>query len=264
MLEYARDMKSVQAQLEALGLGEKEVKAYLAALSLGTPTAQEIAVKAVIERPTAYVAVEGLMKRGLMSSFKKGKKTYYSAEKPEKLLKLVQAERARLAEREAKLKEVMPELEALISLSVEKPEVKYYEGLEGLEAMKDIFFESKARKIDVVSSIEDQRRVVPEEKLLKHAARLYRSGVVGRTIILSKTEIDAPMINFSSWEFRHLIPPKKIKLGGEIAIFSDYVSLVAYLNAPYGFLLRSAEIADTARMIFDGAWTTARKARLRK
>ena len=112
-------MDSVQKQLEELGLNVHEASVYLASLELG-------AAKSAVARPTAHVAVGSLVKRGLMSSHTRGKKTYYQAERPGQLLRLVDEEKKKITERESKLKSMLPGLESLILMSKEKPEVKYY------------------------------------------------------------------------------------------------------------------------------------------
>ena len=49
-------------QLKQLGLEEKQAKIYLASLELGPDTAQNIAYKASLKRPTTYVILEELIK----------------------------------------------------------------------------------------------------------------------------------------------------------------------------------------------------------
>ena len=62
------------SELQKIGFSDKEAAVYLAGLELGQATILEIAKKAKIKRPTAYVIVEGFIERGLASSFEKGKK----------------------------------------------------------------------------------------------------------------------------------------------------------------------------------------------
>src|SRR3989338_6412357 len=75
--------------LEDLGLSEKEAKVYLASLELGESAPAEIAKHAGINRDTTYVIAEKLVKDGLMSQLEKDKKTYFMAENPEQLLRLL-------------------------------------------------------------------------------------------------------------------------------------------------------------------------------
>src|SRR5690349_2719325 len=107
-------MESVQKQLEELGLSPNEVRVYLASLELGAATAQQIAAKAAVVRPTAYVAIGGLVKRGLVSSHTRGKKQYFQAERPEVLMLMVENEKKKVIANETKLKALLPRLHALI------------------------------------------------------------------------------------------------------------------------------------------------------
>jgi|SRR3989344_829968 len=63
-----------EKELQALGLSEKEAKVYLAALVLGPDTVQNIAKKAGINRPTAYLQIESLKEKGIISEVEKDKK----------------------------------------------------------------------------------------------------------------------------------------------------------------------------------------------
>jgi len=255
-------MRSILKQLEALGLSENEVKVYLASLELGSATAQELAGKAAVVRPTAYVAIGGLTKRGLMSSFTKGKKKYFTAEKPAKLLKLVQEEKKKLTDREEKLKRVMPELEALISLSADKPEVKYYEGLEGLDSMRAVLYESKIKTVDVVGETKTARSVIPEDSRLLHSAKLEKLKIGGRYIVLSnENDFELPPLGKNGWEYK--LYKNENVFGAEIAIFGPYISFISYQDKPYGFMLKSENIAKTARLMFEAMWNSRQARSLR-
>ena len=83
----------LEKELQQLGLSDKEAKTYLASLELGPVSVQEIAKKSGLKRPTVYFAIEQLIKMGLMSSFEKGKKRYFSAESPERLVSLITAQK---------------------------------------------------------------------------------------------------------------------------------------------------------------------------
>ncbi len=63
-------------QLQKIGFSDKEAAVYLASLELGPATILELAKKAKVKRPTVHVLVEGFIKRGLASSFEKGKKRF--------------------------------------------------------------------------------------------------------------------------------------------------------------------------------------------
>lgn len=244
-------------------MSPNEVKVYLAGLELGSATAQQLAAKAAVVRPTAYVAIGGLVKRGLMSSYTKGKKQYFLSEKPEQLLHLVQDEKRKIAERESKLKSLLPDLESLIAISGEKPEVKLYEGLEGLEAMKAVLFESKAKHIDVIGVAEKLKQLIPEEVRVLHGIRVRKAGISGRQIVIGNSKnIGLPEILPGNWRFK-LLKGGNLKSAAEITIFGDYLTLIAYLNEPLGFLIKSKDIVGVAKILFDAAWISSEAKALR-
>lgn len=107
--------------LQQLGLSDKEAKTYLASLELGSATAQEIAKKTNLKRPTVYFVINRLIQLGLMSSFEKGKKTYFTAESPERLIALAARQRRKVVALEEELQNILPQLNNLFQLSGEKP-----------------------------------------------------------------------------------------------------------------------------------------------
>jgi len=90
-------MDIIAFELRKLGLKEKEVAIYLAALELGYSPVQLIARQAGVSRPTAYEIINELIKKGLMRESKrkgltKGEKNLFSAESPDKLLGLLRVQ----------------------------------------------------------------------------------------------------------------------------------------------------------------------------
>lgn len=248
-------MDKTQKNLMELGLTPNEALVYLANLELGPATAQQLAAKAAVVRPTAYVAIGGLVKRGLMSQFKKGKKGYYQAEKPERLAHLLELEKREITAREAKLKEIMPMLSSLISLSGDKPEVKYYEGFEGLEAMRSILVGLAPKEMDVITT-RHYVKSIPGESTAVHFYRMGEIGMKVRQAVFTQ-EKNKPTLKVKqgkgTFEYRY-INVSDSKDFGEISIFGDHVALIAYLEKPYGFLVKSKQIANTARALFEAFW----------
>jgi sugar-specific transcriptional regulator TrmB len=252
---HVGNMERIAKQLEELGLSGNEVKVYLAGLELGGATAQQLAAKAAVVRPTAYVAIGGLTKRGLMSSYTKGKKQYFTAEKPDQLMRLLMEEKRKIAERESKLKSILPGLEAMLAMAGEKPEVKFYEGLEGLEAMQNVLFDSKATSIDIIVAQQKYQRTVPEEAIVLHNIRLKRAKISGRQIVITDKKRFSPFVQTSMWQYK-IIRKKNFEFSGEVAIFGDYISLISYRDKPYGILVKGQDVAGVAKVLFDATWKT--------
>lgn len=123
--EYYRGMEHLLEPLKNLGLSEKEAKIYLALLQLGPSTPYQIANKAEIKRPTAYVIAEELVEKGLIVHVPGEDKKRYIARTPDAFIE-EQGEKLRAA------RAILPELRSFQKGTVEKPSIMYYEGAEGV------------------------------------------------------------------------------------------------------------------------------------
>ena len=238
---------TVKALLD-LGLTDKEAKVFVASLELGPATAQQLAAKAVVVRPTAYVAIGGLVKRGLMSQVTRGKKQFFQSEKPERLAQLLESEKRQILEREQKLKHLLPMLQSLITSAADRPEAKYYEGAEGLEALHRVFVDSRAKALDLVVARRDTTDI-------SALASWGLAGDLKMRLIRVRQGGRGPAIVAKGITARELIR-KDLGFDGEIAIFGDSAALVSRRDKPYGVLIQGADFAGLARLMFDGFWSS--------
>lgn len=75
----------LEKYLQEIGLNEKESAIYLALLQVDSASVVSLADKTKIKRPTVYVVLEALAKKGLVSEVEIGNKTHFAAESPERL-----------------------------------------------------------------------------------------------------------------------------------------------------------------------------------
>ncbi len=112
--------------LKYLGLSEKEAQVYVALIGMGTASVYSIAKASGLKRPTTYVVIDELVKKGVVNEVPRIKKQLYQAKSPDELIS--QAEnRFFLA------KQKLPELRALVKGEDTKPRVFFFEGKQGLE-----------------------------------------------------------------------------------------------------------------------------------
>ena len=113
-------------ELEEIGLNEKEASVYLASLELGETNISRLAKKSKIKRTTTYLIVDSLKEKGLVSEIRKKGKSLFYAEDPRSIEDM-------LEEKKNKLAKIMPELLSFTNLIDKKPEIRYFEGDEGIK-----------------------------------------------------------------------------------------------------------------------------------
>ncbi len=130
----------IEQELTNLGLTSEESKVYLAILELGGSFVSAIARRAKVNRSTCYHTLDNLVKKGLISSYQKGKVLHFSAEDPHRFVQISE-------ERMKRTESLIPHLTALISTLTVKPKIRFYEGIEGI---KSIFEDIIATKDQVL------------------------------------------------------------------------------------------------------------------
>lgn len=246
--------------LEKLGLSEKEAKVYLAALELGASSVQKIAQKAKINRATTYVILESLKKKGLTTSYEQGKKTFFSAEPPQRLELLVKNLEQEVNEKKSELVDILPQLKAIFNSSGNKPRVKFYEGKEGIVASR-IESDSKLKpgtKIYAFNNLDLLFSTIAdvEENAQNRAKRDNPIDVI-------YTREAGPLKNANSTKEKRktrFIPKDKFPFRATISIVPGIqVRIATYEDQYMGVIIEDSTIANAMKAIWDLAWEAAEK-----
>ncbi len=241
----------IQKDIQSLGLNEKEAKVYLASLELGQATVQKISAKAGIKRPTTYFIIEGLMERGLMSSYYQGKKQFFMAEMPERILDLIAKERKELELREEQFKRLLPELQSINNRNKDKPVVKYYEGKDGILTMTLEHMKSSKNQqlFNVFSRDVIEQAITPDDLIHIRKERLGNKITTKTIYTREKGDLEgvenAEMIR---------LPAKDFPVSCDIAFYEDKVRIASFKDRLMGVVIEDKEIAQSFRTIFELAW----------
>ena len=155
----------IELELRKLGLREKEVRIYLAGLELGPSPVKDIAKAAKITRPTTYEIIRSLEEKGLFEEIKKGKKRYFLAQSPDKILGILRIQKREIEEKEREFIRIIAALEA--KYSKEKGEIKIYKGENGLTVLKETLSFTPLSNIFVLSSITNLKEIKEREDIYK-------------------------------------------------------------------------------------------------
>lgn len=240
-------------RLIQMGLSEKEAKVYLASLE-GPSTVQEIAKKAGINRPTAYFVIEGLVGTGLLSSFHKGKKQYFSAAEPGRLADILEKEKNNLEKKNDILKKLLPELQSLHK-KTGSPVVRYYEGKEGVTTMVREFLKAAKKNVRMVYSYDAVDRLFTKEDKEKWRSIRLQKGVKTKVLYTRKEGAIQPSPDGE----RIKIPFEKFPVNCDIAIYEDKIRMASLGEKLGGIIIEDKELAEATKAIFDLAWEAAEK-----
>lgn len=161
-------MKDISPILRALGLAESDVTTYLNTLQHGPSTVVDLSKRTNLSRQAVYLSIDAMTERGLMSSIQRGKKRYFTAEPPTKLLAHAKRQAQKVEEHISDLEKAIPQLE--LQVGGDKPLVRLYEGREGVRAHIEEASKTRAKEIyefadlDALKSLVDEKDVEAVKK----------------------------------------------------------------------------------------------------
>ncbi len=244
--------ESILTELRGLGFSEKESRVYLASVKLGTSTMQKISKMSGVNRATTYVLVEALIKRGLMSSVTKGKKRYFSVEAPEKLHSILERERMQIKEKERMIDAVIPHLSELFEAThgQNKPQVRFYEGKNGLLAVREEVLKSKEKNSYSLYNDDKIQEIFTEEERKEFSRKRISKGIFTDALYTSNNgpiyRDEAIKLTDSTY-----IPNDIYNSPIDITVF-DYKVVITSLKEPLlSVLIESQDIADSFKQMFN-------------
>jgi len=237
----------LENELEKAGLSVDEAKTYLAALELGETIISRLAKKSGVNRSTTYFVIDSLIEKGLISKIRKGKKTFFYAEDPRKIREI-------LKEKEAAIEKIMPSLLAFTNLIDRKPDIRYFEGPQGIkEVYKDTlnypgqeicaWFSEAFLKFDE-SFFYDY--YIPER---------LRKKISVRAIFPDTDEMKKfSMLDEKQLRRSKMIPKEKFKMPVEISLYGKRkIGIMAY-EEKIGLIIESQKIYTGLKSIFEAMW----------
>lgn len=238
----------LQKDILSAGLSENEAAIYLASLELGETTVSRLARKAGIKRTTAYLVIESLKVKGLISSLKKESASVFFAEDPRKLHEV-------LEERKQKIDKIMPQLLAFTNLIDKKPEIRYFEGIEGI---KEVYRDSlKYPDQEMLTWYAETYATHFDEKffLEEYIPKRVKKKIWVRAI-LPDNKIIRGLIKDDQAHLRKskLLSPDKYHISIELNIYgNNKVGVVSY-EEQFGIIIESQKIYDSLKNIFEIMW----------
>ena len=242
-------------ELIQLGLTPEEAKVYLATLELGGSYASNIARKAGLNRASCYHTLNNLKKKGLLSSFNKGKILWFNAEHPEKLIRIEE-------EKLQKAQTLIPQLLSITNSLTLKPKIRFYEGTEGV---KEIFGDILKTKDELLGytnlkALGD----LFQDYFKKYCHKKIEKKIKTRNIAPQTGEGVDILENYYPKNYDQnlveilLVNKDEFYFENDISIYENKVAVVS-LNPEevMGIIIESPTLAKSMRSIFNLAWLGA-------
>lgn len=240
-------MEQKKALLE-IGLTEQEAETYLALLKLGGSTATVLAKEIGIKRTTVYPVLKSLAEKGCVFVYFRKSKRYYYAQKPEKLVNL-------LEKKVEFFNSVLPLFESLDKKQAQAIGLRFIETKKELEQFyENILAEYKNKSYQVIGNAHEWKSIDPE---FFEYYRQSRGRLNIRTCLLLSA--DSKNVNPTSKsllrEYKYL--PEKYKFKSTMNIFKDKVLIVSPHVTSLAVVIAVPVMVDIFKSMFEIIWDSA-------
>ncbi|MFA6973524.1 MAG: helix-turn-helix domain-containing protein [Parcubacteria group bacterium] len=242
----------VRKALLQLNFTEKEISTYVALLELGASSVQEISRQSGINRVSIYEAIAELKIKGLVSESRRGKKKLFVAEDPGAIMELIHARKAKLHAEEHNLQNaILPLLKAINVRQENKPQIKFFEGAEGINKVYDEYI-LKNRDVINCGSYETATKVISFQKEMDYFRDIAKRKPFYR-MILEDTPLNRKFAEAGKGVTHTKFLPEGTKTSADIVVAGPLLALVSY-DKENATLIEDESIAASMKMYLDFMW----------
>src|SRR4030042_2221804 len=209
-----------------LGLSESEINVFLTLLQSGPASVQDISRASGINRVTIYSALVHLEKKGLVAETKKGARRLFVAEQPEELKTIIEEKGENIRRIDLEFENlVLPVLKAIDANQENKPEIRFYEGLDGIYKVYENMLEARdiigCGSYDSVLKGSSWREEEKYFHRIKHKKVFYRA-------ILENTPTNRKFAAIAKGIAHFKFLEEGVKLSADIHAYGNEVALMSY------------------------------------
>ncbi|HEY0908387.1 MAG TPA: helix-turn-helix domain-containing protein [Candidatus Paceibacterota bacterium] len=249
--------------LKEAGLNPKSAAIYALLIEKGGGFPSHISKETRLNRSTVYKILTDLSIKGLVSEIEKGKKLYYKANQPQKLLSFARRQKEKADESFEKAKKLIPELEGVFESLPNKPKITYYEGHEGVVSVfEDHINVKKKYEMLGLSNVSGLLDFMPKKFFERYRRTKEKIGITTRGI-LPNTKTDLAFVGNIYAGFKKEIVPvvrhmsaDQFPFKGEVTVYAENrVSIVNFEERnPIGIIIEDQTIHNMMRFFFELAW----------
>lgn len=214
----------------------------MSALQLGPSTVIALAHDTGLSRQATYVAIESLSERGLMSSVQHGKKRFFAAESPAKLLAYAQRHELELKEKVQELSHILPQMELL--MGGEKPVVRVFEGKEGLREIIEDIKSTKTRDVYEITDVVAMDQVMENNDLAPLRGELEKLGTTVHGLYTQPSREKKIRTN------HFVLRPEESGFKSNIGIYGNKITFVTFEGKMHSVIIESPALVKALKVLF--------------
>lgn len=245
--------------LISLGLTEDEATIYMVLIEGGLMPARTIAVRATIGRPLTYKILEDMIIKGVVEKKEtSGKISLFAPIHPRELENILKKKNDELDNIKKNFNESLGPLISKYNLFIGKPNVQFFEGLEGIIKVAQ---DSLNSETDICSFVDTEAvfEIYPELNK-EYVNKRLKNNVIKKIISMDCPLVREAVKNDDKNLTEQRVVKQKIHFATVVMIYDNKVSFITLdPKRNIGIIIEDLDIYKTNKSIFDYIWETAEK-----
>jgi sugar-specific transcriptional regulator TrmB len=228
-------------------------------LELGSSTTGPIIKQARIASGKAYLVLDKLASKGLVTHITKANVRYFQPTDPQKLIDYMEERESALKEKEEALKTIVPSLRAKYEERKYQSRAEVYEGTKGFKAFYDWTL-TELKEGDCINILGVSGKALErfDAYLIDWNERRIRAGIRMRIIYNQDARPFGKIRQKMRLTYVRYMK-KNFETPAWIDIFRDYVVTIDVHAEPVCFLIKNKESAESYNKYFEMIWNLAER-----
>jgi len=242
-----------------LGLTEDEATIYNSLLEYGQMPARTVALRSNIGRQLTYKILDDLIKKGIVEKKETGTKILlFVPVHPRELEKLFAKKKEEIENTKKALDESLGGMISKYNLFIGKPNVQFFEGIDGIQKIYDgLNFEKK--DILLIQSPFDADLPEIDSIVQKQIKKQIANNIHTRAItpLINTTEDWVKNKDAENLVTRHITEKGMFDIPAQILIYGNKVGISSMKNPIVTTIIEDQNISDTFKIMFEYIWKSS-------
>jgi sugar-specific transcriptional regulator TrmB len=247
--------------LTECGLSQEQALIYTYLLKNGLSPAKIISLKTNLGRPLVYKVLEQLIELNLVEKRDDiGKVSLFFPKHPKGIQELLETKKQHVSRAFSEFGNILGKLSSEFNSLNGKPNVQFYEGIEGIKYTHNDILETNQNILVISSPIHEGRQEVLhliKEQIDKQIEKnIHTKAITPHTdgqIIATPIEEDTQYLIT-----RKKVPADRLKIPAQIVIYGDKVAITNFKESYLTVVIESKYITETFRIMFEYIWSETR------
>ena len=245
--------------LKEVGLNDMEIKTYLTGLQTGSVLASRLAKITRVTRQHMYDILKSLESKGMVSTTGKKYNKRFLMEQPIQLKNILERKKRKISKLEEQIDLLDIELKTLNDASKVKPEIRFYDDIEGVKNIWEESLECSDKIILSIAPIKSVLDFLGKDFIDNYLEKRIKKGKIAKALRVKAKEVfrDKWLTEHKKEKRMVRYLPENISISSTFLIYDDKVSIISSKKEGFGFTLKSEELAESMKGIFEALWRNA-------